>query len=327
MGSVETVKAFATKPRETISGIPEGVGRWYKKTKFKVQETYVDVQEERQEHAEADAEQKSEQRDELQGEAKDLAHKEALDYLKISGAERRWYAELGVDPFTDNQVLREVVREYSRVEGLTSFGMKFAGLPGIPGAREVRKAMALVWQTDPWELRLQNRKKLLAAGITEATARRFEDNPNLTLTQQTGLLLSLDELKGVAGRQSVLARAIEVDSKAGGQMLTHSLGLMASIHREQKLAAVLEGTALPVARLAAGGLVAVLPADAVFWTEPIAAAAAEFAAAYRPEGAPARELRVLGQVTERATRELGELGWRVVERWRPAERDEPSPAG
>lgn len=336
LGSVETVMQFAQKPRETIKAVPDAVGRWFKKTKFMVSETYSDAKDAKAEHDESKAEReaaeargdeeaaaaaKAARRAETQSQAKDLAKKEALDYLKISGAERRWYAELGVDPYTDNQVLREVVKSYSRVEGLTRFGMKFVGLPGIPGAREMREVMNLVWQTDPWELRLQNRKKLMAAGLAEETAREFEDNPYLSLTEQTGLLAALDQMAGVRGRQHLIARAIDLESKEAGQMLFQSALLLAAHHRgERPLAEVLPGSRLPVARTADGRLVAALSADAVFWTDAVAGAAEEFVDAYRREQAATRELWIVGQTSDRFRSGMKERGWQVIDRWAVAER-------
>lgn len=40
LGSVETVMQFAQQPVETVKAVPKAVGRWYKKTKFMVQESY-----------------------------------------------------------------------------------------------------------------------------------------------------------------------------------------------------------------------------------------------------------------------------------------------
>jgi hypothetical protein len=353
LGSVETVMAFATKPVETVKGIPKAVGRFFKKAKFQVEETYVDVKESKQEHdketanekakeeeasrdpqkAEAlDAEQKAKEEAEQDGrddQAKALAKKEALDYLKISGSERRWYAELGVDPYTDNQVLRAVIKSYARVEGITKFGMRFAGIPSVPGASEIRKTMNLVWETDPWELRLRNRNKLIAAGISEETARAFEDNPYLTLTHQTGLLAALEQMSGVKGRASVIARGIELDSKEAGQQLFQATVLLARQHNGSRpLVEILAGTDLPVARSADGGLVAVLGADALFWTEEIARAAAGFAGIYRDQPAKVRELWVVGQASDRFKAGAKELGWTVFDRWQlAAPEDRESPAG
>lgn len=326
MGSVETVMQFAQQPVETVKAVPQAVGRWYKKTKFMVQETYSDAKDAKQERDAAkaqpqDEEAKAAQKEQTKDQAKELAKKEALDYLKISSAERRWYAELGVDPYTDNQVLRAVVKSYSRVEGLTRFGMKFVGLPGIPGAREMRQVMNLVWQTDPWELRLQNRKKLIAAGLSEETAKAFEDNPYLSLTEQTGLLAALDQLAGVTGRQHVLARAIDLDSKEEGQTLFQSTLLLVAQHRSQRpLAEIMPGTSLPVARTKDGKLVAAFSADAVFWTEAMADAASEFSGAYAADPAKTREIWLIGQASDRFKSEMKAKGWQVFDRWQVAEK-------
>ncbi|MCB1008811.1 MAG: hypothetical protein KDB94_07935 [Acidobacteria bacterium] len=348
LGSIETVMAFATKPVETVKGIPKAVGRFFKKTKFQVEETYVDAKQAKAKHDEKAAAEKEREatasddpeaaaareaekeakKDEREDQAKAMAKKEALDYLKISGAERRWYAELGVDPYTDNQVLRDVVKSYARVEGLTKFGMKFAGIPAIPGAREIRKTMNLVWQTDPWELRLQNRNKLLAAGISEETARAFEDNPYLSLTQQTGFLAALEQMPGVKGRASLIARVIELESKDDGQQLFQATLLLARHHNGARLLAeILEGTELPVARSADGKLVAVLGADALFWTEPMSQAAAGFAEVYRADPARVRELWVVGQASDRFKSESGKLGWTVHDRWQAAAPEDKEPTG
>ena len=176
---LELVQAVATEPVETLKGIPEGVGRWMKKTSFQVKEGYHDAKELRAGETDASAEAAAAEKASLTEKGKVEAKKYTLDYLKITGAELAWYAKLGVDPYTDNETLRKAVTSVARVQGLTSFGMKFVGMPSIPGAREARKTMDLVWKTDPWELRLANRKKLLAAGLSEETARQFEDNAAL----------------------------------------------------------------------------------------------------------------------------------------------------
>lgn len=323
-GSVETVMQFAQKPVETVKAVPKAVGRWYKKTKFMVEETYTDAKDAKAKRDAAKAQPQDDaaqaaRKEQTQDQAKALAKKEALDYLKISGAERRWYAELGVDPYTDNQVLRAVVKSYSRVEGLTRFGMKFVGLPGIPGAREMRQVMNLVWQTDPWELRLQNRKRLMAAGLSEETARAFEDNPYLSLTEQTALLMALERMTGVTGRQHVLARVIDLDSNDAGDMVSQATLLLAAHHAgERPLAEILPGTVLPVARARDGRLVAAISADALFWTEPMAGAVAEFVETWAGDGAKTRELWVIGEASDRFKSEMKARGWQVLDRWRVA---------
>ena len=313
---LELAANVAARPVETIKGVPQGVNRWFKKTSFQVKETYHDTKETvgdvRKEVGEGEND------GEMTAEAKKQAGAYALDQLKISGAERRWYKELGVDPFTDNEVLRKAVKSVARVEGLTSFGMKFAGLPSIPGAREMRKTLDLVWNTDPWELRLRNRNILLAAGLSEETVRAFEDNPNLTLSAQTAFLDILKGFEGVKGREHLLARAIEVESRDEAQTLVTSANLLLSLHKSEPLREILPGSRLPVARTAKGGLAAVVMTDALFWTEEVAEAAQTLAEIYADEAAASRRLYVAGEASSRFKSGAGKLGWEIVDGWKPA---------
>lgn len=314
LGSVETVKAFATKPVETITAVPSAVGRWLKKTKYQAGEVYSDTKEavggSSGEGGGGDKDKKAQ--------AEDAAKKQALSYLKISAAERRWYAQLGVDPSTDNQVLRDVVKSYSRIEGLTSFGMRFAGLPSIPGARELRKTMDLVWTVDPWELREKNHKRLVGFGFPENAVKAFEDNPYLTLTMQTSLVQAIEQLAGVKGREHLLARATGVDSRDEASDMTRSIALLVMHHKGgRKLSEILPGVRLPLARGADGSLQAVAVADAAFWTEQIATAAGELAEQFQKEPAKARELWIVGTASPRFKDGLKAAGWTVHDRWKP----------
>lgn len=337
VGQIETVASFATQPVETVKAIPGGVKRWFQKTSYRVSETYHDVKTkddqpadtaEGSENGDAEAQPKDKDQDDK---AKQAAQKKALDYLSISAAERRWYAQLGVDPYTDNETLRAAIKSYSRIEGVTSFGMKFVGLPAIPGVGQLRKTMDLVWNTDPWELRRRNRKALLAAGMSEDVARSFEDNPALSLTMQTGIVTTLESLAGVAGREHLIERAVDVETRGDGQALLQATALLLRFHSTQEpLVAILAGTRLPVARTQAGALVAFVPTDALFWTAEIADAANGFASTYAAENATERQLWVIGQASDRFKAEAGRLGWQVRDRWQlaaPEDQAAAAPAG
>jgi hypothetical protein len=328
VGQIETVASFATQPVETVKAIPGGVKRWFQKTSYRVSETYKDVKEKQQESDSGTGEAEG---DESKDKAKQAAQKKALDYLNVSSAERRWYAQLGVDPYTDNETLRKAIKSYSRIEGLTSFGMKFVGLPSIPGIGGLRKTMDLVWKTDPWELRRMNRKALLGAGLSEETARAFEDNPALSLTMQTGLVSTLQALVGVAGREHLIERAIDVETRGDGQALVHSAALLLRFHSAQEpLAAILAGTRLPVARTQSGALVAFLPTDALFWTAEIADAANGFAATYAAEKATERQIWVVGEASPRFKDGAARLGWEVRDHWQlsaPEDQTASAPGG
>jgi len=320
------VSSFADNPKETLKGIPSGVGRWFKKTSFQVKEGYHDTKQAVSKDGQAEGEAKEGDK-QLKEKGKEEATRYALNYLRISGAERNWYAKLQVDPYTDNQLLRDAVTSVARVEGLTSFGMKFVGLPGIPGAREIRRTMEIVWTTDPWELRMNNRKKLLAMGFTEETARAFEDNPWISLSLQTAFVQALESLAGVGGREHLIERAIDVESRQEASTLVSSVLLLERYHRQQgPLAEFLAGARLPVARTAKGELVTLALADALFWTGPVAEGAGEFAAIYAEDPSKVRLFYVAGEASPGFVAGARELGWEVHDRWQLSAAEDAAPA-
>ena len=73
---LELVQAVATKPVETLKGIPDGVGRWMKKTSFQVKEGYHDAKElragEKDAGAEGTAGEKAEPHREGQGRSEEV---------------------------------------------------------------------------------------------------------------------------------------------------------------------------------------------------------------------------------------------------------------
>ncbi len=302
---------LADRPVETLKGIPSGVGRWFRKTTFRVRETWHDARKLADDAKSGSGTSGGESR--VAEQAEKVAKREGLRYLGISGAERRWYADLGVDPHTDNQLLRDAITSVARVDGLTGFSMKFV-IPGVPYAGDVRRTMKLVWKTDPWELRLANRRTLLGAGISEKTARRFEDNRSMTLTTQTMFLESLKDLEGVAGRENLLARAIECASREDGDRLVATTAMLVRVHRHEKpLAEILPGTWLPVARTTDRTLVAVVLADSIHWTAPLAEATRRFAKGFAARGSSSRLMFVSGESSELFRTSLAKLGWTVVD--------------
>jgi hypothetical protein len=202
--------------------------------------------------------------------------------------------------------------------------MTFVELLTVPGAGMMRQSLDLVWSTHPADLRLANRKRMLAAGLSKKTARAFEDGV-LTLTEQTVFLDSMDALEGVAGRELLFALALDLETREEGRSLTTVTVLLAGLHQgDSPLATILPGSALPVARTRAGGLAVVAPAGAVFYTEDVAEAWLAFTDIHADQPAAERRLYVTGITSERFDAEAKHRGWEVIDRFRP---EPATPAG
>ncbi len=322
---VDTVKTLADRPVETLMGVPAGLGRMFKRYKRKaedgaekVREVGTQVKEEFLEAAsdddeEDEGEEPGERTD--KGESKtdqalDAAGKYAKKYFGLSRAERRWAQELGIDPYTSNEVLKRAIRQVARVEASATFGMKFVALPSIPGVGYIRDINSLVWSKDPLDLRLHNEKVLARTGASEEQVTAFLDNPWFSPTLQSTAIEAIAALEGVNGRQTLLLQATLMDSLETARFFTQNLRMLAWHHeRNSPLERILDSRLVTTAMTENRRFVAIAAVDHVYWTEEVAAAAERFVETAQTAGAERLEMRLLGGLSERCRRELQARGF------------------
>jgi hypothetical protein len=238
-----------------------------------------------------------------------LAKQYADRYLGLSAAERRWYEKLGVDPYTNNEVLRRAVTRLSKIDAATSLGMRFAPV-GIPFAGEVRRAVDAIYSESPAVLRKRRHDALLAFGLSPEEVKQFENTLLLNPTRQTLLVNAVTALNGVEGRAELLRHAASVTTEDEIGVFLQSTGLLVQAHAHHPVTRILAGLRLPTAQLADGRVAVFGAFDAVYWTDDIAAdekVLREFAA----PGAAGLDVWVGGSVSPRALAELQKRGWTV----------------
>jgi hypothetical protein len=308
---VETVKAFTDQPTETIKGIPGGVGRMFRSLKRDVDEGAEMVKQAKEKRAH-DQEEGDEAKKERVKEAEDASKAYAKKYFGISKAERQWAEELGVDPYTNNEVLRKAIKSVARVDAAGTFGTRLA-MPRIPGVGYVAKLNTLVWSVDPRELREQNINRLRAAGATDEDIKGFFDHPWFSPTLQTVLITSSLELEGAKGLPLILELAKGVDSEDQAVFFVDTVRMLAGFHRTQGgLVRLVDGARVPAGLTPDGRLVLTLPTDSMFWTAEVADAAGETLPALAAgAAAQSRGLWLRGEVSSRAREGLEGLGWQV----------------
>jgi hypothetical protein len=309
VGQIETVQAFAERPVETLKGVPGGVSKLWKRTKAQADEAIDDYKASREEKKDqTTAEKASGAKDKTVDAGKAYAKK----YLGVGSAERRWAQKLGVDPYSSNEILREQIAAVAKVDAAGRFGVRFIGIPGIPGLKYVRDLNKLVWETDPNELRLRNRKILAEAGVPDAVLADFFDNEWLSPTLQTAITQSISELTGVSDRARLVAQAAAVESEATAWFFTRGIRLLVESHETRStLGAILEGRAAPIARAKSGAVVVALASEQVSWSEELAAGLGRIRSQFGD--AKAFELLLAGELTRRARAELAASGVKVVE--------------
>ena len=311
VGQLKTLSQFATKPVETVVGIPSGVGRMFNRYLRQADET-IDAT---REFVAGDDEDAAATEEEGADESTtDQAIGLTESFFGVSGAQRAWAQKLGTDPYSTNEVLQAAIKEVAWAERLGRFGMGFAGVPEIPGADIIGEVNDAVWSKDPYELQDLNRERLVATGADEELIESYLDNPRMSPSQQTLLTAAIAEIGGATGRDGILRQALNAQTEAEANFLIKSVTMLAWYHLNQKpVTSVLTYAAVPAGVTEDGTTALVFAVDHVYWTETIAGLAAGHAAQASGDNTGAREVWLLGTASKRTGEALTELGFVVHE--------------
>jgi hypothetical protein len=306
---VKTATTVVTHPVQTVSGVPKGIAHLFGGYKAQGQEA---VTEAKSDASSSGGESSASVARKTADKGAKAARSYAERYLGITAAEREYYKKLGVDPYTDNQVLRDAIRKDAKISAAAGFGMKFVGVPGLAGIGLTQRAVDAIYNEDPAVIRERTRKKLAGFGLSAAEIESFMNAPRLSPTRQVVLLSAAQALEGVAQRGELFRHAIGLTSEEEVQVYLRSVGLLVKAHADHPVESVVAGLRLPAARRADHGVVVCGAFEAVYWTQDVASAEEQLRKALPSEGT-ARELWIAGTLSERARGALHDRGWALHE--------------
>ena len=337
-------KQVIDEPVDTAKGIPGGVSRFVKRTHRQVKDLAEEADESYDEYKEDRAEKKAKKAEEeaareagelppeekkstteqaeefWEEDGKDAAEKGgdmAVAYGKkwsgYTGSRRQWAQELGVDPYTDNEVLNKELNRVSEAAAVGKLGMKLVPIPKVSALGYLGDANELVWKMDPLDLRMRNEKVLYEMGISEAMVEALYENKHQTPSTITVMTNALAALDGVEGRQAWIERAAAADSKIEATYMMRAVNFLAAYHQKKRpIARVVGGEHYPQGLSADGRLVFVAPMDYVHWTEELATLVARKLPEMEKEtGAARNEAWIEGTVSEAARAGLEQHGFEV----------------
>jgi hypothetical protein len=303
---LKTAFGVVTNPVGVVTGIPKGIAHLFHGYTAQGQEILADAG--RAGNSLGGA--ASARNDVRKGE--DAAKRYAERYLGVTAAERRWYRRLGVSPYTDNTVLRDAVRKAARTEAVGSFGVKFAGLPTIPGNDLTQRAVDAIYNEDPAAVRARTRKTLAGYGMSPGEIEGWLNAPLLNPARQVVLLTIAEQLGGVAGRGELFRHSLGLKTNAEVQVYLLSAGMLVAVHRSHPLASIVPEVRLPSARRADGRVIVCGSFEAVYWTQEVAKAEEQLRTSLLQQSpAVGRELWLAGTLSDRARSELRARDWEL----------------
>ncbi len=239
------------------------------------------------------------------------------DPFGYNKARRDWARQLNIDPYTSNPVLRPLLDNASAASFAGSFAVNTAVSAVSMGANlvvgfdtDVRDA---VWNQPAVDLARQNESRLLAMGVSGRVTRDFLRNRWFTPSLQTALVVALGKMDGIAGVESVIQVASQVQGETYVRFLVESVRMLGqSQGKEARLAKLRMSGMVPVGIAADGSLVIAAAIDYAYWDK----AAAEFAQRKELKG-KRRILLIAGNASDRAKQEFARKGWTVRTGLRP----------
>jgi hypothetical protein len=291
---VKAAVNMVTHPKETVQGLPAGVGRFFDRVQSGANRL-VDA---------ASSPGSGEDRAGAIMKGGGTAARDALGYEQ----ERRSLAkELKVDPYTSNPVLAKQLDDVAWVSFTGRLGTNVVMSVVVPGSIVISATNFtndLVWDTPRGDLIVHDETALKDLEVPEARARAFMKNAAIPLSVKTDLVQGLEKLGDVKGRAKVIALAATARSEQQARFLATAVRLLGKAHALDEVTA----TGTIVGREKGGGIVVPAPVDYVSWTERVA----RFANRDDLKGSE-RSIWLTGKMSPRARREFEALGWKLNE--------------
>jgi hypothetical protein len=241
--------------------------------------------------------------------------------IGFSDAKRKVAISLGVDPYSTNSVLQHELDGIAWASFAGGLTFQAATMPISGPALTVTSTFQdVLRQKSPTDLKIMNRKTLLALGAGEKETERFLNNNAFSPSEQTAFVLNLESLDGVANRGAFVRAAGETSSDESDAIFcVQTAALMSKLHKsDMPLARIAVFGDFPAAVAKDGTTVIALQWDYAAWTSGAAGFNREI---QKFAAQPPRNKKVFvalsGQASPRLREELDAQGHRFQDRLAP----------
>jgi hypothetical protein len=286
-------KDVITKPGETLSGIPKGVGRLFSNATSAITNTKDPSQE-----------------------------STAKELLLVGSFKRDYAARFEVDPYSSNPVLQAELDKIGKAAAFGSWTASAAMIPISGTASTVITVTSLsksfnnILATEPpSRIRVINEEKLGQMGIAPDLAKRYLDHPAYTPRQDLLLVDSLHRLGAATGRDAYLTAAMAAADEVEANFFVNTAQILRGYHEKQSpITGITMFGPLTVAQTKSGAALIPFALDHGVWTENADKLSQALKAKYHAPGfSGGFEFWVTGTLSPRGKQELQARGFTVVE--------------
>lgn len=242
--------------------------------------------------------------------------------LGVNKKRRELAAHLGVDPYTDFPPLATKMTQLSQAAATGGLVVSAAlmAIPGVGGivvanVATTAKVTALARDLTAAQLMDLNRNKLAAMGVDNTTSETLLTNRNFSPLDVTAIVACLESMSSVQNRSEFVARAASVHRHDAAYFMRRHAELLADYHTKTgAFVSFVTFGGYPFTITRTGGVLGILPIDALSWTENTARSMRDIVNQSRSAGfAGKSEMRITGQATALAKQQLQGMGWTVTD--------------
>jgi len=286
-------KDVITKPVDTLSGIPKGVGRLFGNISESITTKRNPAQESR-----------------------------TSEVLLVGSFKRDYAARFNVDPYSSNAVLQEELDKIGKAAALGSWTASAAMIPISGPASSVITATSLsesfnnILATEPpTRIRIINEDKLKQMGISPDVAKAYLDQPIYTPTQNLLLVDALSRLGAATGRDTFLNASLVAADEVEANFFVNMAQILRGYHETQgPITGITMVGALTVAQTKSGAAVIPFALDYGVWTANGDKLSQNMKATYKAPGFNGNfEIWITGTASATARQEYQARGFKVVE--------------
>jgi hypothetical protein len=286
-------KDVITKPGETLSGIPKGVGRLFSNATSAITNKKDPSQE-----------------------------SSAKEVLLVGSFKRDYAARFEVDPYSSNPVLQAELDKIGKAAAYGSWTASAAMIPiggvasSVITATSLSKSFNNILATEPpSRIRVINEEKLKQMGISDDLAKRYLDHPVFTPRQDLIMVDSLHRLGTATGRDAYLNAAMAAADEVEANFFVNMAQILRGYHEKQgPITGITMVGPLTLAQTKSGAAMIPFALDYGVWTANADKVSEGLKTTYRAPGFNGNfEFWVTGTLSPTGKRELQARGFTVVE--------------
>lgn len=305
---VVTTFGVAKRPVASVTGLPGGVVRYLGGKLYQVRRGSGKALDTYRDYRSKDEEPLLDEEPKKKKKWGRSAGKLSRKHLGHESAKRKWARQLGVDPYSKNEVLQDALGRIAWASTLGGFAGDFA-VPSSEVFSYAGKARELVWDRPAHQLEREIVDILKDCELEKELIYSFRDTPIYSLTEKMELCLGLKALRSSGDVGFLVDFALRAENDEDADLMIRTLGILVSYSQEVAgIDSIGERRGMLYACSNRGYEIYPLAVDYLHWT-PLVYEALLSEELYSDK----REIWVSGQVSEIAKLQLRKHGWQVFD--------------